>query len=111
MDRPVQVLLRLRLYVNGGSPESAAVETNLRALCDGAGLEYEVEVLDVDEHPDAAEADRVMLTPTLIRLTPPELRVAGNLSDVEAALDGLGLRLWADRSQQRRRLESSGGPS
>jgi hypothetical protein len=36
----------------------------------------------------------VVLTPTLMRLTPPELRVAGDLSDTEAALDGLGLRLW-----------------
>ncbi|MFA9431842.1 circadian clock KaiB family protein [Egicoccus sp. AB-alg2] len=95
MDRPPQVQLRLRLYVNRHAPESATVEANLRALCDGAGLEYDVEVLDVDEHADAAEADRIMLTPTLLRLTPPQLRVAGDLTDVEAALDGLGLRIWA----------------
>jgi circadian clock protein KaiB len=93
-EMPVQIPLRLRLYVSGAAPESVAVEANLRRVCEEVGLLYEVEVLDVREHPDEAEADRVVLTPTLIRLTPPQLRVAGDLSDVEAAMDGLGLRVW-----------------
>jgi circadian clock protein KaiB len=93
-EMPAQIPLRLRLYVSGAAPESAAVEANLRRVCEQVGLLYEVEVLDVREHPDEAEADRVVLTPTLIRLTPPQLRVAGDLSDVEAAMDGLGLRVW-----------------
>jgi circadian clock protein KaiB len=99
MDGPTQVPLQLRLYVNDQAPESAGVEANLRRICDEVGLEYEVEVLDVATHADAAAADRVVLTPTLIRLTPPEMRVAGDLSDVEAALDGLGLRLWGQRRE------------
>jgi circadian clock protein KaiB len=94
MDGPRQVPLKLRLYVNGHAPESTVVESNLRRMCDHVGLECDVEVIDVLEHPEAAEHDRVVLTPTLMRLTPPELRVAGDLSDTEAALDGLGLRLW-----------------
>jgi circadian clock protein KaiB len=98
MDGPRQVPLRLRLYVNGTARESAAVEANLRRMCDEVGLDYEVEVVDVLEHPEAAERDRVVLTPTLMRITPPELRVSGDLSDTEAALDGLGLRLWGQRS-------------
>jgi circadian clock protein KaiB len=93
-ERPVQVPLRLRLYVSTATPESAAVETNLRRVCDGVGLAFEVEVLDVREHPDEAERDRIVLTPTLLRLTPPQLRVAGDLSNMEAAMDGLGLRVW-----------------
>jgi circadian clock protein KaiB len=97
VEGPTQVPLHLRLYVNGQAPEAASVEANLRRVCDEVGLVYEVEVLDVAEHPGAAEEDRVVLTPTLIRLTPPEMRVAGDLSDVEAALDGLGLRVWGQR--------------
>ncbi len=93
-DEPPQVVLELRLYVNAASPESLLVERNLRALCDEAGLRYTVEIVDVTEDPEAAERDRIVLTPTLIRLTPPEMRVAGDLSDTEAALDGLGLRVW-----------------
>jgi circadian clock protein KaiB len=100
MNGPPQVPLRLRLYVNGQAPESVVVETNLRRMCDQVGLECEVEVVDVLEHPEAAERDRVVLTPTLMRLTPPELRVAGDLSDTEAALDGLGLRLWGQLADQ-----------
>jgi circadian clock protein KaiB len=94
MDGPPQVLVQLRLYVNRKAPEAELVERNLRRMCDEVGLRYEVEIIDVDEDPDAAERDRVVLTPTLIRLTPPELRVAGDLSDISAALDGLGLRVW-----------------
>jgi circadian clock protein KaiB len=93
-ERPAQVPLRLRLYISSAAPESAAVETNLRRVCDGVGLAFEVEVLDVRDHPDEAERDRIVLTPTLLRLTPPQLRVAGDLSNIEAAMDGLGLRVW-----------------
>jgi circadian clock protein KaiB len=93
-ERPAQVPLRLRLYVSTATPESATVESNLRRVCDGVGLAFEVEVLDVHEHPDEAERDRIVLTPTLLRLTPPQLRVAGDLSNMEAAMDGLGLRVW-----------------
>jgi circadian clock protein KaiB len=96
-DGTPQVPLRLRLYVNEGTPEAGHVEQNLAHLFDDLGMDYEVEVLDVREHPAEAERDRVVLTPTLIRLTPPQLRVAGDLSDVEAALDGLGLRVWVRR--------------
>ena len=94
VDGTPQVPLRLRLYVNAGTAEASHVEPNLSRLFDEVGMRYEVEVLDVREHAAQAEEDRVVLTPTLIRLTPPQLRVAGDLSDLEAALDGLGLRLW-----------------
>ena len=97
MDGSRQVPLRLRLYIDGQAAEAEMVEHNLRRIFDEIGLAYEVEILDVHECAEEAEADRVVLTPTLIRLTPPELRVAGDLSDVEAALDGLGLRVWEQR--------------
>jgi circadian clock protein KaiB len=101
MEGPVQAPLSLRLYVSGASAGTSAVEANLRRLCDDVGLSYEVEVVDVALDPDAAEADRIVLTPTIVRVTPPELRVAGDLSNMEAALDGLGLRLWGRRVEGR----------
>jgi circadian clock protein KaiB len=99
MDELPQLPVRLRLYVRRDAPESRAVEDNLRAVFERVGLAYEVEVFDVNDDPDQAEADRILLTPTLLRLTPPALRVAGDLSDIEAALDGLGLRLWSQRAE------------
>lgn len=93
--------LHLRLYVNGGSVHTSTVEHNLRSICDDAELEYDLEVVDVTTHPERAEDDRIMVTPTLIRLGPaPVLRVAGDLSDVAAALDGLGLRVWHRRARR-----------
>ena len=95
MTSDEELSLRLRLYVNGSSAHTAAVEHNLRSLCDDAALEYDLEVREVTDHAQEAEDDRVLLTPTLIRLSPaPSLRVAGDLSDARAALDGLGLRFW-----------------
>lgn len=94
---PEQPPLELRLYLNGPAPESVGVEDQLRRLFESVGLAFTVEVLDVNEHPDRAEEDRILLTPTLLRLTPPKLRVAGDLTDLEAALDGLGLRVWSQR--------------
>jgi circadian clock protein KaiB len=45
------------------------------------------------EKPEAAEADRVLATPTLIKQLPPPLRrVIGDLSDREKVLLGLEVR-------------------
>lgn len=97
--------LRLRLYVNGASPRTAGLVPALRSLCDDAGLSYQLEVLDVADHPDEAEADRVAITPTLLRTwPPPQLRIVGDLSDAAAAMDGLGLRVW-QRSAENRPVE------
>lgn len=94
---PPQTPVELRLYLNGQARESTGVEQQLHHLFESVGLPFEVEVIDVNEHPDRAEQDRILLTPTLLRLTPPQLRVAGDLRDLEAALDGLGLRVWSQR--------------
>ncbi|MFA9444644.1 circadian clock KaiB family protein [Egicoccus sp. AB-alg6-2] len=108
MDRPDQLRLQLRLYVHGDAPETAAVERNLHEVFASIGLDYDVEILDVRAHADEAEADKILLTPTLIRLTPPQLRVAGDLADVETALDGLGLRIWSQRARARPMADNEG---
>lgn len=51
-----------------------------------------VEVHDLTESPRAARQHRIVVTPTLIRRTPPpERRVVGDLSDPERILRSLGL--------------------
>jgi circadian clock protein KaiB len=48
------------------------------------------------EHPDLAENDKVLATPTLIKQLPPPLRkVIGDLSDKEKVLLGLELHRHA----------------
>ena len=54
---------------------------------------YELEIIDVHEHPEKAEQDKILATPTLIKQLPPPLRrVIGDLSDADKVLLGLELR-------------------
>ena len=84
----------LRLYVTGNTPKTALAIANLQRICaDELGGRYEMEVVDVLEHPELAEADKVLATPTLIkRLPPPLRRVIGDLSDRQKVLFGLEVR-------------------
>jgi circadian clock protein KaiB len=82
----------LKLYVVSGTPSSdravAAIE-QLRAALPG---EVTVEVVDLGEQPEVAEAERIIATPMLVRLAPePVRRVVGDLSDLDRVRWGLGL--------------------
>jgi circadian clock protein KaiB len=85
--------LRLRLYVAGESPNSNLARTNLQAsIAHLASSEVSLEVIDVLRNPERGLVDGVLVTPTLIRITPsPEQRVIGNLRDTNALLAALGL--------------------
>ena len=65
--------------------------TNLRRICEGELRgQYKLEIIDVLEHPQVAEEDRILATPTLIKQLPPPLRrVIGDLSDKDKVLLGL----------------------
>lgn len=91
----------LKLYVTGKSPRAEAAIANLRRICDEELHErYELQVIDVLEHPQLAEDDKVLATPTLIkRLPPPLRRVIGDLSDKHKVL--LGLEVRPDRKAAR----------
>jgi circadian clock protein KaiB len=84
----------LRLYVAGRSASSQRAIANLRRLCetDFEGVSYDLEVIDVLEHPQLAENEKILATPTLIRELPPPLRrLVGDLSDREKVLLGLDI--------------------
>jgi len=82
-----------RLFVTGQTGRSQAAEANLRALCQSrlpGG--YELEVVDATEQPGRAEEQRILATPTVLRLAPlPQRRVIGDLSDHQRAAYALGL--------------------
>ncbi|HEX4683088.1 MAG TPA: circadian clock KaiB family protein [Gemmatimonadaceae bacterium] len=84
----------LKLFISGASPRAASAIEHLRRICerDLHGL-YQLEIIDVLTHPELAEADKILATPTLIKQLPPPLRrVVGDLSDSEKVLLGLELR-------------------
>lgn len=84
-----------RLFVAGDTPRSQQAIENLRRLCDElAEASPECVVIDVLDEPELAEAERILTTPTLIKVTPPpSRRVTGDLSDREAVLRGLTLQI------------------
>ena len=86
--------LRLRLYVAGRAPNSVRAIANCRAICDEHfAAAYDLEIVDLLEHPTRAMADGIIVTPTLMKLLPlPVQRVIGSLSDANHVLMVLSSR-------------------
>lgn len=87
-----KAVVRLRLYVAGNAPNSVHAIANARALCSEhhAGG-YVLEIVDLMVHPLRALTDGIVVTPTLLKLSPrPVLRIIGTLSDTEQVLSALG---------------------
>lgn len=86
MMRPKTI--RLRLFVARAAPHSVAALSTLEdTLRTHPDVTAELEVVDVHEEPERALKQRVLVTPTLIRLSPkPELRVTGDLRAKAALL-------------------------
>ena len=84
-------VVRLRLYVAGDSPRSQIALRNIARL--GAtplSGRYQLEVVDVLRDPARAEEDRILATPTLVRLAPiPRHRILGDLADIEQVVHAL----------------------
>jgi circadian clock protein KaiB len=90
----------LRLYITGLTPKSERAIANMHRICEEelGGL-YELLVIDVLEHPQLAEDEKILATPTLIKELPPPLRrVIGDLSDTERVLLGLDIKSYASKS-------------
>jgi circadian clock protein KaiB len=58
---------------------------------------YDVEIVDLVQHPQLAAGDEIIAIPTLVRRLPAPMRkIIGDLSDADRVLVGLQLRR-ADR--------------
>jgi circadian clock protein KaiB len=88
---------KFRLFVAGGTPNSAEALGNLTGLCEARLGDHEIEVVDVFREPGRALAEGIFMTPTLLRLEPaPITRIVGTLSDTRVVCRVLGLPLMAD---------------
>ena len=83
----------LKLYVTGVTPRSQAALKNIKKILSEAYKgAYSLKVIDVVKHPKLAEDDKILATPTLIKILPPPVaRVIGDLSGREKILLGLDL--------------------
>lgn len=94
----------LRLYVAGQTSRSMRALNNLNKLCSThlAGR-YRIEVIDLVKQPKLAIGDQIVATPTVVRKLPVPIRqIVGDLSNMEKALVGMGLRQrpWDDRHER-----------
>lgn len=82
-----------RLYIAGRAPNSLRAQSNLKAICDRyLPDQTQVEIIDILMDPIRALDDDVLLTPTLVKVSPlPAWQIVGNLSDHSAVLAALGL--------------------
>ncbi|HMB90191.1 MAG TPA: circadian clock KaiB family protein [Rhodothermales bacterium] len=82
---------QLRLFVAGRSARSERAIANLRRICqEDLGGDCDLSIIDVLEHPQEAENEKILATPTLIKSGPlPIRRFIGDLSVRERVLAGL----------------------
>jgi circadian clock protein KaiB len=82
---------RLRLFVSGHSPHSIRAIQSIKALCDEKlNGRYDLEVIDIYQHPERLKADQILATPTLVKKLPLPIRqIIGDLSDKKRVSIGL----------------------
>lgn len=87
--------LSLRLFVAGDSPDSATAIANLEALwAPHERSQVEIEIVDVQREAARAARDGIVVTPTLLKISPsPRCRILGNLKNRDALLQVLGIEL------------------
>ena len=83
----------LRLFVTGILPNSARAIVNIKAICDKYLTgRYELEIIDIYQQPSLAISEEIVAIPLLIKKSPlPEVRMIGDLSNLENVLKGLDL--------------------
>jgi circadian clock protein KaiB len=83
----------LRLYVVGSTPQSSRAITNLKAICEIYLKDrYDLTVVDLYQHQGRAQADQILVAPTLVRCWPlPVRRMIGDLSRIDRVLAALDL--------------------
>lgn len=83
----------LKLYVTGQTKNSVRALQNLERICrEELNGVYEIKVVDILKEPQLAEDDKILATPTLIKVLPPPLgRIIGDLGNTEKVLLGLDI--------------------
>ena len=84
----------LRLYVTGMTPRSTEAFASIKAICEERLQgRYELEVIDIYQHPQLAIDEQIIAVPTLVKKLPAPLRrLVGDLSNHDRVLLGLDLR-------------------
>ncbi len=78
----------------GQTSKSIRAFANLKVLCDEhLRGRYQIEVIDLLEHPEQARGAQIVATPTLVIKLPRAVRkIIGDLSNTDRVLVGLALQ-------------------
>ena len=84
---------KFRLYVAGDAQNSTRAIVNLTGICrQHLADRHAIEIVDVFREPKRALDDGILMTPTLVKLSPaPVRRIVGTLSQLETVMQALGL--------------------
>jgi circadian clock protein KaiB len=84
---------RLRLFVSGNTSRSTRAIKNIRALCEERLQgRYDLEVIDIYQHPERMKLEHIVVIPTLVKKLPlPIRKIIGDLSDKDRVLVGLDI--------------------
>ena len=84
---------RLQLYVSGMSAKSMAAIKNVKHLCDNYIKDrFELEIIDIYKTPEAAQANQVVFSPSLVKSFPlPKKILIGTFSDTEKVIKSLNI--------------------
>src|SRR5438094_561093 len=87
-------VFKLRLFVAGQTPKSIRAFANLKVVCEEhLKGRYQIEVIDLLEHPDMARGNQIVALPTLVVDLPQPIRkIIGDLSNTDRVLVGLALQ-------------------
>lgn len=83
----------LRLYVAGSGERSLRAVSRIKRLCEEhLPGRYDLQVIDIYQHPAMAQSGDVVAAPTLVKQMPPPLRrVVGDMADSGRVLIALGV--------------------
>lgn len=83
----------LRLFVTGILPNSVRAVVNIKAICEKyLKNRCELEIIDIYQQPALALTEDILAVPVLIKKSPlPEVKMIGDLSNIEKVLNGLGI--------------------
>lgn len=89
----------LRLFITGSSQRSMRAIDAVQRMCNEfLNSSVRVEIVDVLKQPDAAETEKILATPTLIRRVPgPPRRLVGDLGQPALIIELLGLQDYRRR--------------
>jgi len=84
----------LCLYITGMTLRSTQAFAAIKALCEERLQgRYELEVIDLYQHPQLAIDEQIVAVPTLVKKLPAPLRrLVGDLSNLQRVRSGLDLR-------------------